>query len=83
VPLVGPDTARQAVLAREWSTALERSWSYPEALSGVKPSDVLSKRPRFRVEKAKLKAEWGAVRWWDLVGPASGVALGATAAVGD
>ena len=55
----------------------------PEALSGVKPSDVLSKLPRFRAEKAKLKAEWGEIRWWDLVGAASGVALGETAAVGD
>jgi len=28
--LVGFTTARQAVLAREWSTVLERSWSYPD-----------------------------------------------------
>ena len=34
-------------------------------------------------EKAKLKAEWGEVRWWELVGAASGVALGETAAVRD
>jgi hypothetical protein len=56
---------------------------HPETLSGVKPSDVLSKLPRFRAEKAKLKAEWGEVRWWELVGAASGVGLGETAAVGD
>ena len=56
---------------------------HPETLSDVKPSDVLSKLPRFRAEKAKLKAEWGDIRWCDLVMAASGVALGEAAAVGD
>jgi hypothetical protein len=54
--LVGPDTARQSVLEREWSTALERSWSYPDKpLIPVVLGDV--ELPAFLRDRQAIRAE--------------------------
>jgi hypothetical protein len=40
---------------------------HPQALPGVRPSQVIARLEMFRKEKAKLKAEWGQIPWKLLV----------------
>jgi len=40
---------------------------HPEALPGVRPTQVIKRLELFRKEKASLKAEWGQISWKLLV----------------
>ena len=54
--LVGPHTARETVLQRDWSMALERSWSYPDKpLIPVVLGDV--ELPAFLRDRQAIRAE--------------------------
>lgn len=67
------DGNEESIVSRVMSWLMTRS----QALSDVKPSDVLGKLQTFRKKKAELKTEWGQIPWRLLVHTATQTAAGA------